>query len=109
MYIENQSKLSIHELNDAVDKILEDLGNNAFSLLGYDIGPVDTPECFHCGRPGIVFVNVDGYVAWMKGKLIQEAFPEMPAERREQLLSGIHPECFDEMYSDFDDQDKIGD
>lgn len=31
-------------------------------------------------------------------KLIQEIFPEMPAEEREQLISGICPTCWNKMF-----------
>ena len=36
--------------------------------------------------------------------LIQHAFPEMPMETRELLISGTHPECWDSLYKDEDDE-----
>lgn len=92
MYIKNQSKLTFEELNNAIDE--------AMRKSGTDVVPIYTLKCFHCGNYGFVIARRSDYDAWVNGELIQNAFPEMPAERREQLLSGIHPECFDEIYSD---------
>lgn len=90
MYIENQSKLSEVELFAEVWKILEESGN--------DVTVFYTGPCFHCFKQGCVFVRESDYNSWIDGKLIQEAFPEMPAERREQMVNGIHPECWNELF-----------
>lgn len=90
MYIENQSKMSREELVDQVKNDVEKLGE--------DVVPVYTGICFHCKNHGSVFVRKSDYNSWMNGKLIQEAFPEMPDERREQMVNGIHPECWNELF-----------
>lgn len=37
---------------------------------------------------------------WMSGELLQNAFLDVPAATREQLLSGTCPECWDAMMSE---------
>ncbi len=39
-------------------------------------------------------VSVDGYDKWCKGALAQNAFPELSANNRELLITGICDECF---------------
>lgn len=63
---------------------------------------VTTPRCFHCGDYGTVIVPKSGMEARRKGALIQDAFPNLPAPLREQVMNGTHPECFQEMFADFD-------
>ena len=31
-------------------------------------------------------------------RLVQDIFPEHSRGQREQLMTGVHPECFDEMF-----------
>lgn len=65
---------------------------------------VTTPRCRECGESGILQIPADGWDAWQAGALIQVAFPEMPAPLREQLKTGYHPECWDKLFADFDDE-----
>jgi hypothetical protein len=39
-------------------------------------------------------VDGDRYREWQRGTYVQRAFPEMPDDRRELLVSGTHPECW---------------
>jgi hypothetical protein len=59
---------------------------------------VETPKCFHCGEGGAVEVPMKGFLIRQLGGLIQEAYPELSAPIREQMVSGIHPECWQELY-----------
>lgn len=59
---------------------------------------VDTPKCPHCSKPGQIEVSVQGYMKWtIRGVHIQNALPELSAGEREQLLTGTHEKCWDEM------------
>lgn len=64
---------------------------------------VPTPRCFHCGESGEVPIPFQmfevGYPAYLAGRYIQEAFPELSAGMREQMISGTHPACWDEIFS----------
>lgn len=60
--------------------------------------------CPRCGKVSKHVVNAEAYAAWNEGKLlIQDAFPNMKADEREELLSGICGKCWDAMFSE-DDQ-----
>lgn len=41
---------------------------------------------------------------WVTGrKPIQNALPEVPAAEREQMITGMHPECWNEMFAALED------
>ena len=58
--------------------------------------------CFFCGKPSEVVIGANlldqqGWKAYQRGAAVQWAFHHWPASKREVLLSGIHPECFESM------------
>jgi hypothetical protein len=58
---------------------------------------VETPRCGMCGKQGVVEVPAVGFLEWNFGKHIQDAFPDLDIAIREQMISGTHPKCWDEM------------
>lgn len=69
-----------------------------------------TPTCPFCGKKGNVVLNeeqIQKHVAYSRGEIrfIQDAFPELSAPVREQIKTGIHPQCWDEAFSDMDDEE----
>lgn len=68
---------------------------------------ITTKRCFHCGEQGYLEVPVDGIARYEGGAFVQDAFPDLPKEQREQIISGTHPKCWDEMFAPFgDDEDE---
>lgn len=61
---------------------------------------VRTPRCMVCGEGGQAVVDRVAYQAWRDGAYIQEAFPTQTASYREQLLTGIHPKCWESLWED---------
>lgn len=62
---------------------------------------IATIPCPNCGTYKHLLVNKNAYSAWRKGELlIQEAFPKMPKEDRERLITGICPECWKNLFED---------
>lgn len=60
-----------------------------------------TPTCPHCGKRGALEVDTIAYNNWKEGgALIQEAFPDMDKADREQLITGIHPKCWIEIFKE---------
>ena len=64
---------------------------------------VTTKECIHCGQTGTLMVDEEKYREFKQTpkhlrRLIQDIFPEHSKEEREQLMTGVHPECFEEMF-----------
>ena len=50
-------------------------------------------NCVFCGCPHSVSVPSKGYQLWQAGELIQRAMPSVSPTEREQLISGICPDC----------------
>ena len=60
---------------------------------------VHTRKCPACGDSGSVTVDEIGFTLWhYQGWPIQEALGEYSPSLREQLMTGFHPECWDEMF-----------
>lgn len=57
------------------------------------------PQCPVCLKSSIVEVDGGAYSRWkLLGARIKEAFPEMSVDEREVLMTGIHPDCWKEMF-----------
>jgi len=69
-----------------------------------DTVKVDTAPCFLCGKSGQVEMLVHHYLEWQNGGLINMVCPEMPAEQREMLISGTHPECWNTLYENDEEE-----
>lgn len=52
------------------------------------------PKCLFCGVQTILEVPMSGFLMRQNGASTQAAFPEMPMETREIVISGTHPECW---------------
>lgn len=66
-----------------------------------------TTTCPFCQTATEIPIKEEDYHAWRNGELAQKAFPYLTPERREQLISGICPVCWDEMFCEtFDDDDE---
>jgi hypothetical protein len=71
-----------------------------------DFVAIETGKCMVCGINGCLWVGpevAEAIIAWYKaGKptAVQDEFPMLYAWEREMLISGIHPDCFDEAFGD---------
>ena len=54
--------------------------------------------CRLCNEVTDLTVNVEGFVTWQGGELIQKALPELDEDQRELLISGTCPTCWNEMF-----------
>lgn len=71
---------------------------------------VITPACMVCGKTSEMEVDTLALHRWQKlNVLIQVAFPDMSAPEREQLKTGTHPACWEEMFADIEDEDEGSD
>ena len=61
--------------------------------------------CPHCHKLQTIEVNESQYNDWMAGKNIQRAFPDLSADQRELLISGICHECWEEIFPEEDEED----
>jgi hypothetical protein len=62
---------------------------------------VQTRTCIMCGQKGVVEVPADQYLgAYVSGANVQDAFPSLDRGLQEQLITGTHPACWDELFRD---------
>ena len=68
-----------------------------------DIVTVPTNRCFMCGKEGTVEVIRKDWHEYMwdnPRKTVQEYFPYLDASMTEQIISGSHPKCFDDLFGE---------
>lgn len=66
---------------------------------------IPTPPCPVCGEGGTVIVQMNDYLLWTSPNrpLIQNCFPSLSADLREQILTGYHPGCWDKLFPEEDE------
>lgn len=65
-------------------------------------------QCPFCGTAHVITVRFGDYAIWKYGGLsAQDVFPYLSADEREMLISGICPDCWDEMFGDEDNEDAL--
>lgn len=60
-------------------------------------------RCRLCQRERSLTLPLDGFRRFKCGVLAQTALPDVSAEDREQLISGVCPTCWSEMEDDLGD------
>ncbi|ROS48753.1 hypothetical protein [Frigoribacterium sp. PhB118] len=53
-----------------------------------------TTACMFCHRTSTIDLTIQEARDWHAGTPIQDAMPERPADERELIRSGIHPDCW---------------
>lgn len=62
--------------------------------------------CPFCGGEHSVKVALEDFVKWQCGELAQTAFPYLNATEREQVISGMCPDCQKGIFGDEEDADE---
>ena len=57
-------------------------------------------QCRCCGKVERIVANVNDFIAWQGGSLIQDAMPYLSAGGRELLVSKTCEPCFDAMFAE---------
>jgi hypothetical protein len=58
-----------------------------------------TKMCFHCSEHGYVRVKTPDLFDYLeRRKYAKDAFPYLTIGEVEQMISGTHPKCWDEMF-----------
>ena len=52
-------------------------------------------NCPFCGEQSQIVVGENDYASYMRGTLLQVAFPNLTADEREQIHTGICPPCWE--------------
>lgn len=56
--------------------------------------------CRNCDTATAIEMDSAAHDQWRNGLLIQKAFPDMPDDQRELLISGICGACWDNLFGD---------
>ena len=62
-------------------------------------------QCPHCKHYHFVIVQDVDYQRWQSGTLVQDAFPNLNADEREILMTGICGPCWEKIFGNEDDDD----
>ena len=60
--------------------------------------------CTVCNKPQIIPFTIGQEERWHAGEHIQNVIPEVSADLRELLISGICGSCFDGLFTDEEDE-----
>jgi hypothetical protein len=63
-----------------------------------------TKDCPVCEGPGSLMLWADDVDRYLNGALAQDAFADLLAPAREQIISGTHPRCWVKMIKDDDER-----
>jgi len=59
-----------------------------------------TPPCIACHETSIIELTEEEFAALQRPGYIQSALPDRDADFRELVKTGIHPACWDSMFSE---------
>lgn len=59
---------------------------------------ITTKECMFCGKPSRIELTATQAGDLADGRPVQDVLPEMPRPLREVIISGTHPECWDNAF-----------
>ena len=76
---------------------------------GKSLITLETRRCRICNETGTVTVETDQLEDYNNGAMIQNAFPDLSPGEREQLMTGIHPDCWDKTFAYLEDEDDYDD
>jgi hypothetical protein len=63
-------------------------------------------KCIHCQTMNLLKLPQTGFIAWREHKVfVQNAFPELPVDARELIISGTHTECWDALWKDLEEDE----
>ena len=59
-----------------------------------------TRRCPVCLKTGTITVDENELFEYLRGNYVQEAFKTLSIPLREQIISGVHPECWVELWGE---------
>ena len=65
-----------------------------------------TPRCPACGQDETYEADLGEVFAWQGGELIQNVWPDLSPEEREQRMTGYHPSCWTRVFGHLDDEEE---
>lgn len=59
-----------------------------------------TRRCPVCLKTGFVDVKEDELFTYLRGEYVQRAFKSLTIPLREQIISGVHPDCWEATFGE---------
>ncbi len=59
---------------------------------------IQTRKCIVCNEATVMDVSADKLARWRAGEHVQNVWPEWSPDKRELMITGTHPKCWDEMF-----------
>lgn len=59
-----------------------------------------TKRCPVCFKVGSIMVEESELFTYLRGEYVGRAFQSLTAPYREQIISGVHPECWEKMWGE---------
>lgn len=64
-----------------------------------------TTTCIYCGDDMTFIMTKAQHKSWkIHGNYIQDVFPHLDSATRESMISGTHPQCWDEIFINEDEE-----
>lgn len=63
-----------------------------------------TRPCMGCGESSVLALDAELYARWQGGEYVQDVWPDWTPGQRELLITGTHPECWERMFPEDDDE-----
>lgn len=57
-----------------------------------------TRRCPVCFKTGTIMVDENELFSYLRGNYVRDAFKSLSVPLREQVISGVHPECWEQMF-----------
>jgi hypothetical protein len=57
-----------------------------------------TRRCPVCYKTGTIMVDEKELFAYLRGEYVQDAFKSLTVPLREQIISGMHPKCWEAVF-----------
>ena len=64
---------------------------------------ISTPLCIHCDGTSYRFISVSEFERLHAGEAVRSVFPDIYRDEVELLITGIHSDCWDDMFGDDDE------
>jgi len=64
------------------------------------------PSCIYCNNVEVIDVPEFAYQLYVTGTPVHEAFDFMSPAEREVIISGTHPNCWEELFGSLEEEEK---
>lgn len=68
-----------------------------------------TRRCPVCYKTGSIAVDEKELFSYLRGEYVRDAFKSLSVPLREQIISGLHPECWQEAFGQERVNEYVGD